>query len=95
MAEQRSLGSKTRLVTPRGLPLLSGAPSPMTAWSTVHHITIRIQKGEDVDPGEYYFRTTPVFETGSEKYSWLNKIIALGVGALAPARVRYKVYEIV
>lgn len=67
----------------------------MTAWSTVHHITIRIQKGEDVDPGEYYFRTTPVFETGSEKYSWLNKIIALGVGALAPARVRYKVYEIV
>jgi hypothetical protein len=39
-----------------------------------------IQKGEEVDPSEYYFRTTPVFETSSEKYAWLNKIIAVGVG---------------
>ena len=26
----------------------------------------RILEGEDVDPSEYYFRTTPVFETGSQ-----------------------------
>ena len=54
----------------------------------------RIQKGEDVDPSEYYFRTTPVFETGSEKYAWLNQIICVGVGKIEPHRVRYKVYQI-
>jgi hypothetical protein len=54
----------------------------------------RIQKGEDVDPSEYYFRTTPIFETGSEKYSWLNKIICVGVGKTELKRVRYKIYQI-
>lgn len=54
----------------------------------------RIMSGEEVNPSEYYFRTTPVFETGSEKYSWLNKIIAVGVGEVGLTRVRYKVYEI-
>jgi hypothetical protein len=54
----------------------------------------RMQQGEDVGPSEYYFRTTPAFETGSEKYGWLNQIIAVGVGSLASGKVRYKVYEI-
>jgi hypothetical protein len=54
----------------------------------------RILKGEEVDSSEYYFRTTPVFETGSERYAWLNKIVAVGVGELRMARVRYKVYQI-
>ena len=57
-------------------------------------ITERIQNGEDVDPSEYYFRTTPVFETGSEKYSWLNQIICVGVGKIEQKRVHYKVYQI-
>jgi hypothetical protein len=51
-------------------------------------------KGEDVDPSEYYFRTTPVLETGSEKYEWLNNIICVGVGKLSPGKVEYKVYHI-
>jgi hypothetical protein len=54
----------------------------------------RIQSGEEVDPSEYYFRSTPTFETGSEKYSWLNQIVCVGVGQLAPKRVRYSVYQI-
>ena len=54
----------------------------------------RVQNGEDVDPSEYYFRTTPVFETGSEKYSWLNQIICVGVGKIEQKRVRYSVYQI-
>ena len=54
----------------------------------------RIENGEDVDPSEYYFRTTPVFETGSEKYSWLNQIICVGVGKIEQKRVRYKIYQI-
>ena len=54
----------------------------------------QVQGGTDVDPGEYYFRTTPVFETASEKYDWLNRIISVGVGTAAKDSVSYKVYRI-
>ena len=54
----------------------------------------KIQTGETVDPSEYYFRTTPVFETGSEKYKWLNKIICVGVGEMGQNQVRYKIYQV-
>lgn len=54
----------------------------------------QIQSGKEVDPKEYYFRTAPVFETASEKYGWLNKIVSVGVGTFSPSRVSYKVYAI-
>ncbi len=47
-----------------------------------------------VDPGDYYFRTNPVFETGDERYTWLNGIIAVGVGRLRPGGVNYTIHEI-
>ena len=53
-----------------------------------------IQGERDIDPSEYYFRTTPVFETGSEKYRWLNRIVAVGVGRRTETGVAYTVYEI-
>lgn len=54
----------------------------------------RILKGEAVSPSEYYFRTTPVFETASEKYGWLNRVVAVGIGQFLPTGVAYKVYAI-
>jgi hypothetical protein len=55
----------------------------------------RMQQGErDIDPAEYYFRTTPVFETGSEQYGWLNRIVSVGVGRRTPSGVAYMVYAI-
>jgi hypothetical protein len=54
----------------------------------------RILKGETVDPSEYYFRITPVFETASEKYGWLNRIVAVGIGQVIPSGIAYKVYGI-
>ena len=55
----------------------------------------RMRQGErNIDPSEYYFRTTPVFETGSEKYAWLNRIVAVGVGERTQTGVAYTVYEI-
>ena len=45
--------------------------------------------------GSLYFRTTPVFETGAEKYAWLNSIVSVGVNRPSgPGRVSYDVYEI-
>ena len=57
-------------------------------------IFARVQNGEEVDPSEYYFRTTPVFETGSLKYAWLNHIVCVGVGKLGLKKVEYKIYQI-
>jgi len=54
----------------------------------------RLASGDSVDPDEYYFRTTPVFETASEKYAWLNNIISVGVGERLATGVKYKVFEI-
>ena len=43
---------------------------------------------------ESYWRTTPVFETASEKYSWLTRIIAVGVARPVPGKAAYSVYQI-
>ena len=40
----------------------------------------RLSKGEEVDPGEYYFRTATTFETASKKYDYLNKYIYVATG---------------
>ena len=54
----------------------------------------RALQGETVDPSEYYFRTAPIYETASEKYGWLNRIVAVGVGRFRPGWVGYTVYAI-
>jgi hypothetical protein len=54
----------------------------------------RIAAGETVNPSQYYFRTAPVFETASEKYDWLNRIVAVGVGSVKANWVGYTVYAI-
>jgi len=54
----------------------------------------RLNRGESVDPSEYYFRITPYFETGSEKYGWLNRIVSVGIGNRTPKEVHYSVFEI-
>jgi hypothetical protein len=54
----------------------------------------RRAQGEAVDPSETYWRMTTFFETGSEKYSWLNQMIAVGVGRGGPAGPEYSLYSI-
>jgi hypothetical protein len=53
----------------------------------------RVDRGEAVDPSEYYFRTNPVFETASS-YDWLNGIMAIGIGHRAADGVVYSLFEI-
>ena len=54
----------------------------------------RLNRGEKVDASEYYFRTAPVFETSSEKYGWLNRIIAVATGRRLPDGPVYDVFEV-
>ena len=51
-------------------------------------------RGITPDPGEIYFRTALRFETSAERYSWLNTVLAIGVGRLRPGEVQYDIYEI-
>ena len=44
----------------------------------------RLYRGEVVDSSAYYFRTTPYFETSSEKYDWMNRICSIASGSLSP-----------
>jgi hypothetical protein len=53
-----------------------------------------LDRGESVDPSEYYFRISPTFETGRDKYSWLNRIVAVGIGRRVPSGPIYDIYEI-
>ena len=54
----------------------------------------RLNKGEAVDASEYYFRVAPFFETGAEKYDWLNRIVAVGTGHRLATGPVYEVYQI-
>ena len=53
----------------------------------------RLAAGEAVDPSEYYFRIAPLFETASERYGWLNRIICVGLGERLAQGPRYTVHE--
>ena len=54
----------------------------------------RMERGETVDPSEYYFRIAARFETGSEKYGWLNKILAFGSGVRLKDGPIYDIYQV-
>ena len=53
-----------------------------------------LAKGEPTDPSTYYFRIMVKFETGAERYSWLNQIVAVGTGRRDPGGPVYDVYEV-
>jgi len=54
----------------------------------------RLQRGEEVDPNLFYFRTSPRFETAAESYRWLTRHLFAAEGARRPDRVELAVYEI-
>jgi hypothetical protein len=45
-------------------------------------------------PGEFYYRTTPSFETGDERYAWLNTLVSVAVGNLTKEGVSYDVFGV-
>ncbi len=57
-------------------------------------VMAKVARGEPVDPKSYYFRITPTFETSSEKYAWMNKILAVGIGERNASGPNYDIFEI-
>lgn len=57
-------------------------------------VMARLAAGEVVDPKLYYFRITPVFETASKKYAWLNEMVSIGTGRREPTGPIYTIEEV-
>jgi hypothetical protein len=47
-----------------------------------------------IDPASYYFRTTPVFETGAPAYTWLNDIVCVASARLTELGLDYQVFQV-
>lgn len=51
-------------------------------------------RGEPVDPARYYFRTVPRFETGADRYAFLNRIMAVATGDRRASGPMYTIDEV-
>lgn len=50
--------------------------------------------GKDVPLDDYYFYTSPMFQTAAPQYAWLNQLIAIGRGRVIPGGVEYRVWSV-
>jgi muconolactone delta-isomerase len=55
-------------------------------------VLARLGRGEDVDPGEYTFRTSTRIETAAPDLDWLNKGIFISVAGRRATGVIYETY---
>src|SRR3954470_8740933 len=51
-------------------------------------------RGDVIDPTRYYFRTLPRFETSTDKYAYVNRMIAVGVGEVRRDGAIHRIDEI-
>ena len=60
----------------------------------VLELASRRAAGEQIPPEEYYFMTTPYFETSAAQYAWLQQVVAIGRGSVIPGGVSYQVFAV-
>lgn len=54
----------------------------------------RFGRGAQLDPSEYSLAISAKLECGDARYSWLNDVIAVGVGRQLPTGVAYELFTI-
>lgn len=57
-------------------------------------VLARLGRGEPADVSEYYLRVTPYFETASERFGFLNRIVSFAIGHRLPEGPVYNVFEV-
>ncbi len=57
-------------------------------------VTRRIAAGEEVDPRDYYFRSTPVFDVTEGRYDWMRRKVFVGRGIRKPDHVLLEIFEV-
>jgi hypothetical protein len=50
--------------------------------------------GEQVPHEEYYYVTTPYFETSAVQYAWLQQVVAIGMGSVMQGGVSYQFFAV-
>ncbi|MFK8025648.1 MAG: DUF3237 domain-containing protein [Ilumatobacter sp.] len=50
--------------------------------------------GSPNDDGSASIKTAPRFETGDERYAWLNNLFCVAIGSTTDAGVQYEVYAL-
>ncbi|MEE3328206.1 MAG: DUF3237 domain-containing protein [Myxococcota bacterium] len=58
------------------------------------HILVTYNGIGIVTEGKLSTRCAPLFETGDERYAWLNNIQAVGIGRMEGKSVFYDIYEL-
>lgn len=58
-------------------------------------VVAAMARGTETAFGDTYFVTAPRFETGDPRYAWLNAVVAVGQGRIAPGAVEYQMFEVV
>lgn len=69
------------------LVLMTYTAGRLGPWTEV----MAARRGEDHDPAKISWVLTYAFETGAEKYDWLNRTLAIGRGRITPTGFQYRV----
>jgi hypothetical protein len=57
-------------------------------------VMAKVNRGEFVDPAQYYFRIALTFETAAPQYAWLNTAFGIGTGSRPPEGPVYEIFEV-
>jgi hypothetical protein len=57
-------------------------------------VMAQLARGEDVEPGRYFFRSILRFETGDREFAWLNKTIAVATAERKARRVHLRAFRL-
>ncbi len=88
---------KATLDTRYGIETHDGAIIDVRNFGFRHgppEVIAKLAAGEPVDASLYYMRTHPRFETGDQRYAWLNHTIFLGTGSRRADSVLIEVFEV-
>lgn len=74
-----------------------GAPIYLSysGWLEINaKVEAALASGDETEHTDQYYRVAAMFETGDERYAWLNRIIALGKGRIINRGVEVTFFEV-
>lgn len=54
----------------------------------------RLEAGEKIPFADSYIRSTPKFETGDERYTWINETVTVGYNEFSPGHIDYRIHKV-
>jgi hypothetical protein len=79
---------------PEGTGTLDVRGALETPDGALVYVTYRGRLDLSVAPGSAPIYAAPLYETGDERYAWLNRIQAVAKGALDGQTLTYEIYEL-